>query len=177
MKKLILFLAAVALVGCKSEPSLQKYFVEKTEDKNFVALDLSPSVLNLDPQKLTAAQQKSIESFKKMNILAFKLTEENRDEFEIERATVDSILKDTKYQQLMKVSHGKDGGSINFIGDENKVDEFILYGSQDDFGMVVVRVLGDKMTPDDIMNFMSLLRESDMDLDQLKPLQGMFGKK
>src|SRR5690606_4547078 len=115
MRKLILCLAAIALVGCKSEPSLQKYFVEKTEDKNFVALDLSPSILNLDPQKLTAAQQKSIESFKKMNILAFKLTEENRNQFEIERATVDSILKDTKYQQLMKVSHGKDGGSINFI--------------------------------------------------------------
>jgi hypothetical protein len=37
---------SVCYFGCNSEPTLQKYFVENTENKDF-ALDVSPSILNV----------------------------------------------------------------------------------------------------------------------------------
>jgi len=56
------------LSSCNSEPSLQKYFVENTENKNFIALDISSSILNVDPAKLSLEQQQALQSFEKMNI-------------------------------------------------------------------------------------------------------------
>jgi PBP1b-binding outer membrane lipoprotein LpoB len=43
-------LLSLFLSSCNSEPSLQKYFVENTENKNFIALDVSPDILNVDKQ-------------------------------------------------------------------------------------------------------------------------------
>jgi hypothetical protein len=69
---------------------LQKYFVENTENKDFIALDVSPSILNVDKSKLSAEQNGALESFDKMNVLAFKLNETNK---RIRRAKVTLILK------------------------------------------------------------------------------------
>ncbi len=79
MRLICIFLAicSLILISCNSEPSLQKYFVENTENKNFIALDVSPSVLNIDKTKLSAEQNQAFQSFNKMNILAFKLDATN----------------------------------------------------------------------------------------------------
>jgi hypothetical protein len=71
-----------------------KVFVENTENKDFIALDVSPSILNVDKSKLSAEQNGALESFDKMNVLAFKLNETNKEQFESERAKVVLILKD-----------------------------------------------------------------------------------
>ena len=65
-------LVLLTLVSCNSDPSLQKYFVENTDNKNFIALDVSPSILNVEKTKLSAEQTEALKSFDKMNILAFK---------------------------------------------------------------------------------------------------------
>ena len=92
---------SLLVVGCNSEPTLQKYFVENTENKNFIALDVSPSILNVDKAQLSAEQIGALESFDKMNVLAFKLNETNKAQFESERAKVNQILENKKYQQLI----------------------------------------------------------------------------
>jgi Tfp pilus assembly ATPase PilU len=74
---------------------LTKYFVENTENKNFIALDVSPDILNVDKTKLSVAQSDALKSFDKMNVLAFKLNATNKAEFE-ERAKVNLIFKDKK---------------------------------------------------------------------------------
>lgn len=89
-------LLSLFLVGCNSEPSLQKYFVEHLEDKNFIAMDVSSSILNIDASKLTVEQSQAMQSFDKMNILAFKLNDKNKAQFETERAKVSAILKDER---------------------------------------------------------------------------------
>jgi hypothetical protein len=63
---------SLVCVSCNTEPSLQKYFVDNTEKQEFLALDISPTILNID-KNLTADQQAALSSFDKMNILAFKL--------------------------------------------------------------------------------------------------------
>ena len=170
----IAILISLLLSGCNSEPTLQKYFVENSEKKSFVALDLSPSILNLDKTKLTSEQKTALASFDKMNVLAFKLDKSNQKQYDIESQKVTQILKNEKYQNLMKVGSGKDGASVSFVGDDNHINEFILFAKKKENGFAVIRILGNDMNPNNIMNMISLLKSSNIDLEQLKPLQGLI---
>ena len=164
----------LTLVSCNSEPSLQKYFVENTENKDFIALDISPNILNLEKTKLSAAQTEALNSFEKMNILAFKATDKNKAEFEAERTKINAILKDPKYQQLMKVGSGKDGASISYVGTDDNIEEFVVFANRKENGFAVVRVLGEDMNPNNIIALMSVLKESKIDMKQLEPLQQLM---
>jgi hypothetical protein len=178
--KLILFiitlLVSLFFGSCNSEPTLQKYFVENTENKDFIALDISSNILNVDKTKLTVAQSDALHSFDKMNVLAFKLNDKNKAQFETERAKVNLILKDTIYQQLMKFSSGKQGASVSYVGTDDHINEFVLFANKNDAGFAVIRVLGKDMNPTHIMNMISVLKESKIDLEQLKPLQELIKK-
>ena len=165
---------SLLLSGCNSEPTLQKYFVENSEKKEFIALDVSPSIINIDKTKLTGEQKTALTSFDKMNILAFKLDDKNKAQYDIESQKVTQILKDEKYQELMKVGSGKDAASVSFVGDENHIKEFILFAKKKESGFAVVRILGNDMNPNNIMNMISLLKSSNIDLEQLKPLQELM---
>ncbi|SDX49294.1 DUF4252 domain-containing protein [Flavobacterium degerlachei] len=162
------------LMSCNSEPTLQKYFVENTENKNFIAVDVSPSILNVDETKLSVKQNDALKSFDKMNVLAFKLDDQNKGQFEIERAKIDAILKDPKYQQLMKFGSGKESASISYVGSDDHIEEFVLFANRKEMGFAVVRVLGKDMNPTNIMTMLSVLKESKIDLEQLKPLQQLM---
>lgn len=174
MKALAVIALCLLMAGCSQEPSIQKYFVQKTEDPNFVAVDLSPTILNVDANKLSSDDKKALESFEKMNILALRKNDTNQALYETESKNVKAILKDEKYQELMHFGSGGSGASVKFVGDENNIEEFILYADSKDMGFAVVRVLGNNMTPTDIMNFMSVLKQSDINVDQLKPLQDVM---
>ena len=170
----IALLFSFFLISCKSEPTLQKYFVENTENKNFIALDLLPNILNVDKTKLSIAQRDALKSFDKMNVLAFKLNDKNKAEFEIERAKVNLILKDKKYQQLMKFGSGKEGASVSFVGTDEHIEEFVFFANKKENGFAVVRILGKDMNPTGVMTMMSVLQQSNIDLEQLKPLQQLM---
>jgi hypothetical protein len=167
-------LVIMTLVSCNSDPSLQKYFVENTDNKDFIALDVSPSILNVEKTKLSAEQNEALKSFDKMNILAFKANAANQVQFESERAKVKAILKDPKYQQLMSFGSGKDGASISYVGTDDNIEEFVVFANRKENGFAVVRVLGKNMNPNNIMTLMSVLKESKIDMEQLKPLQQLI---
>jgi Domain of unknown function (DUF4252) len=167
---------SLLLTSCKSEPSLQKYFVENSENKDFLTMDIAPSILNLDKTKLSLSQTEALKSFEKMNVLAFKINDKNKAEYEIEKAKVSKILKDEKYQQLMKFGSGKEVASISFVGTDDKIEEFVLFGNQKENGFAVVRILGKDMNPTSIMEMISAMKESKIDMEQLKPLKAIFDK-
>jgi hypothetical protein len=178
MKRILGLLIVVSALfsSCNDEPSLQKYFVEKTENKNFVALDLSPNMLNIDSSKLSSEENAALKSFEKVNILAFKLNDSNKAEFESEKVKVANILKEEKYQELMKFGSGKDGASVSFVGDDEHIDEFVFYANNKENGFAVIRVLGKDMNPTGILSLMSVLKNANVDLEQLKPIQQMISK-
>jgi Domain of unknown function (DUF4252) len=162
------------LFSCKSEPSLQKYFVENSENKSFITVDLTPKMLNIDAKKLSVSQNQALKSFEKINVLAFKANDKNTAEFETERAKVNLILKDAKYQQLMKFGSGKEGAQVSFVGTDDHIEEFIIYGNKKDNGFAVARIMGKDMNPTYILDMMSILKEGNINLEQLKPLQELL---
>lgn len=174
MKAIVYFVLGLLLVSCSNEPSLQKFFVESAEKKDFIALDVSSSILNLDKAKLSPEQEQALASFDKMNIVAFKATPKNQAEYEAEKTKLKEILKGEKYQELMSFGSGKDGASVSYVGTDDNIKEFIFYANKKENGFAVVRVTGDNMNPTNVMTMLSVLQKSNIDLEQLKPLQGLM---
>ena len=167
-------LVSLFLLSCNSEPSLQKYFVDNSEKKDFVSLDISSSILNIDKTKLTTEQKTALESFDKMNILAYKLNKNNQAQYDIESQKVTQILKGKDYLELMKIGSGKDGASVSFVGDENHIDEFVLFAKREGNGFAVVRILGNNMNPNNIMSMLSVIKSANIDMSQLAPIQDLI---
>lgn len=164
----------LSLTSCNQKPSLEKYFVTSAEDKSFVQIDINPSILNVNKTQLTKEQQTALSSFDKMNVLAFKINDKNKAQFETERIKVKEILKDQKYQQLMKFGSGKEGASVSFVGEDEHISEIILFGNKSDSGFAIVRILGKDMNPSAIVSMLSILKSTNIDLEQLKPLQDLM---
>ena len=147
MKKII-FVSAIlilTLISCNQKPSLEQYFVENSDNKNFVQVDVALRILNVDKTELTSEQLLAMKSFDKMNILAFKIKNNNKSQFELERLKVNEILKNEKYQQLMKFGSGKEGATVSYVGDDDHISEFVLYGNKKENGFAIVRILGKNM--------------------------------
>ena len=132
--------------------------------------------MNVDKAKLTTVQKEALQSFDKINVLAFKLNDKNKTQFETERTKVNLILKNPNYQQLMKFSSGKQGAFVSYVETDGHINEFVFFANKNDAGFAVVRVLGKDMNPTNIMNMISVLKESKIDMEQLKPLQELIKK-
>jgi hypothetical protein len=169
-------MSIIFVSSCETKPTLQKYFVKNTESADFVAVDIAPSVINIDKAKLTLDEKAALASFDKMNILAYKTDSTHFEKYDQEIKEVKLLLKDQNYQQLMKVGSGSDGAVIYFVGDATHIDEFVVLASKKENGFAVVRVLGDDMSPTHVLNMVQLLRKTDLKLDQLKPLQELMKK-
>lgn len=172
---IILLFSVVTLASCTNKPTLQKYFVEKTESKDFVAIDLGSDIINTEKMSLTDSDKEALKSFEKMNVLAFKKEESNKNGYDVEVQKVKTILKDTtSYNELMKFGSGNDGASIYFVGDDEHINEFVLFANKKENGFAVVRILGNDMNPMNIMKIVGLIQKSNIDLEQLKPLQNIM---
>ena len=86
-------IVSLLLISCEGQPTLQRYFVDHSEKKDFVIIDLSPSIINVDKAKLTPEQKTALESFDKMNILAFKADKTNAKEYQAESQKLTELLK------------------------------------------------------------------------------------
>lgn len=174
MKIIVITIVSFLALSCSNKPTLQKYFVENTENKDFIALDVSPSILKVDEMSLSESEEKALETFDKMNIIAFKKDSINEVKLNDEVTKVKSILKGEEYQQLMRFGSSKQGAAIYFIGEDDDIDEFVVYVNNATSGFALVRILGDNMNPNDVMTLFEIMRKSKVDLDQLKPLEGIL---
>jgi hypothetical protein len=151
----------VLLMACSSTQSLQEYYVDNSENPNFISLDLPASILNLENANLSETQREAFESLKKLNVLAFKKTTSNAVEYEVEKGKVNAILKNSSYKELMKLNSKYGKGFIKYLGEEDAIDEVIIYGNSDDKGFALVRVLGNNMKPAYMIQLMQAIQQSD----------------
>jgi hypothetical protein len=174
IKASLYVLLCLLQLSCSDKPTLQEYFVDNSEKKDFVVFDITPSILNLDENKLSHEQKKALQSVEKINILAYKVNDKNKTNYKVETNKVKALLKNDNIHELMKMGSGKDMASVSFIGSEDNIEEFILYGKKEDNGFAIVRVLGNDMNPNNIMSIISILKYARIDQEQLKPLENLI---
>lgn len=167
-----IFLLGLGILSCNNEPTIQEYYVENQEDNKFVAIDVPTSLL-ANNEELNEKQQATLNTVKKVNVLAYPL-EEGAEDYEEEKLELQEILKNEKYQLLMKYGSGDRKAEIYFTGDENAIDEFILFGFDNSRGMGLARILGEDMKPDDLLELFRSLEKGDINLEGLKGIAEMF---
>lgn len=176
MKTFKILIVAVLFAGftsCDDGKSLQKYYVENQEDSDFLALDV-PTSMFTNSESLEPEDKATLESIKKINVLALK-KEENPEKFEEEKVKLNEIFKDEKYQLLMKYGGGDRKAALYFTGEEDAIDELIVYGYDDKQGLGVARVLGEDMNPERIMKLMKSFEGENIDVEGLKGIGKIFG--
>lgn len=170
-----MLILVVTLQSCNQDLSLQTYYVDSELAPGFTSLDIPVSMLQIDETTLTEDQIEAYESIEKLSMLAFLKDEANLEDFEVEMAKVKTILKDPRYEELMRGGNSTDGKFvIKCIGDGDDVDEFILFGNSNEQGFAVVRVLGDDMNFNKIMKLASVLDEGTFEDSQLKGISNFF---
>lgn len=167
----LLLALTLMLVSCDSKPSLQKYFVEKSGSADFVSFDLGTGIIKTNAKTLTKEEQKALESVQKLNVLIYKKDSLDNDnvKYSTETKAVKNILKSGAYEELMRFGSSKQGASINMLGEGDDIDEFVVYLHQKENGFSIIRVLGDQMSPNNILTLVGLIKKSGIDMDQLKP--------
>lgn len=164
----------LTLSSCSSTQSLQEYYVDNTENPNFLSFDIPASVLNLEEADLTGEQREAINSLRKLNILAFKKTANNDVDYQVEKEKVKAILKNKKFVELMKLNTSYGKGVVKYLGDEDAIDEVVIYGNNKEQGFVLVRVLGNDMNPAHMVQLMQAMSKSDYKGEGFGPLGDLF---
>ncbi|GAA4238983.1 DUF4252 domain-containing protein [Postechiella marina] len=167
-------LVSVTLIGCSSEPSLQRYFVDNQETKNFLSQDLPISMLKIDESKLNETQKEAYKSVKRLNFLGYKISDTNVEEFNTELAKVKAILQNKKYNELIEFRDKGNKISVKYVGNDDEADEVILLGSSKDYGFAVVRILGNNMRPNKIYTLVEAMQHSNLDKSQFEGIADFF---
>lgn len=176
MKKAVLILVLISLgvVSCKNETTLQEYYVENQNNQQYLAFDIPASLLTGDNSKLTAEQKATLATIKKVNVLGFPLKDENQALYEAEKEKLAEILKSDKYEQLMRYGGGTRKAELYFLGEDDAIDELIVFGSDDEKGFGIARVTGNKMNPEALIKLLKSFEEGELDVAGLPDLGGFL---
>lgn len=166
------FVFVLALTSC-SNPSLQKYMVEKQDDSNFLKVDIAGSLLQ-NTSNMEDGQKESLKTIRKINVLAYPLQENDTVNFEKEKAELSNILQSDAYKTLIYLNSSNRKASLKYTGEEDAIDELILYGSDDSQGFAVLRITGDKMRPADMYQLMKSIQSGDIDISQFPGFEKTF---
>lgn len=171
---LMIFTTTAMLTSCGNSESLQRYYVDHQEAKDFISQDLPLSMLDIDKTQFTEEQLQAYESVNKLNFLGFKASADNIDTYNTELTKVKSILSDSKYNELMQFSDKGNKITVKYLGTEDEADEVILFGSSKEMGFGVVRILGNNMSPDKMVTLISVLQKSNIQEDQIENIMNFF---
>ena len=63
--------------------------------------------------------------------------------------------------------------SVNYLGEEESIDEIIFFGSESEKGFAIARIVGENMNPSDIMKMAEEIKV-DGDSNEMQQLQGLL---
>ena len=171
---MLLFIVA-ALTSCDYAETLQGYYVNNQETPNFISVDIPTSFVNIDETTLSEEQKEAYESIDKLNMLGYTLTDDNVEEYKAELTKVQAILKDERYQELFRGGNSTDGKIVvKYIGTDTSIDELIIFGSANDRGFAIIRVLGDNMEPAKILKLGSVVNSMTTDESNVREFMNFF---
>lgn len=171
---LAIIIITTLIASCNNKPSLQKYYVDNQETTDFLVADIPTSVLTIDKEELSESQLQAYQSIIKLNFLGFTKNDENSSVYDTERKKIKEILSNNSYKSLIKYGGNKQGVVVKYLGTETKIDEVIIFGSDDAKGFGIIRVLGDDMNPSKMLELVDVVKKSKLDTLSLKKFSNFF---
>lgn len=179
MKRAIKYLVytiftAACLTSCADGSSLQHYYVDHQETKNFITQDLPISMIEIDKSNFTEAQNEAYNSVKKLNFLGYKASESDFKTYQAEITKVKTILSDAKYNDLMEFNDKGNKILVKYIGDDETADEVVVFGSAKEMGFGIVRILGKNMNPEKMVTLITSLQSANVEETQIQDIMNFF---
>lgn len=168
-----LMLGAMALNSC-SEKSLQKYLVEKQDDQKFVKVDLATSLIQGESSKFSQEEQDILSTIKKINVVAYPIKGGDIADFEKEKKELTDILAQDRYKELTRIKSNHWDATLKYTGEEDALDEVIVFASDDQKGFAVFRLSGENMRPDQMLQLMKSAERGDLDFSKLGGFSEIF---
>jgi len=170
-----LIVVLILTISCATDSDMQNYFIKHQDDANFLAVDIPSSVLGIAENKdMSPDIKEAVNSFKKLNVLAFKKNANNQVAYEKEKKTIKKILSNKFYKDLMRFKDGKNMVIIKYLGTDKSVNQFIVFGYSNDKGLALVRVLGDKMDANKAIKLVMLARSGKIDSSKFNDIKKIF---
>ena len=157
-KRLFLIpLASLLLTACQPSISLQRYYVEKTEDADFLVFNLPIQLESFFVDSLEAPAQKTLQSVEKINMLLFKADSSKASKMGQEIERVQKILGQDRYQELMSFQIENRKGGMFMEGKLEAIDEGIFWFAGPEEALVVVRLITNQMNPQELVSLLNSL--------------------
>ncbi len=169
-----LTLIVLTMIGCSNEKSLQRYLVDKQDDDKFLKVDIATSLLQADDNTLSEEQKNILKTVKKVNVVAYKINESNTAEYDSEREKLATIIGQEKYKTLIKYGSNNRGATLKYLGEEDAIDEVIVFATDTEKGFAVFRLLGENMRPDQMIKLMNSIDNGDLDVSKLSGIGELF---
>ncbi|WP_179008335.1 DUF4252 domain-containing protein [Winogradskyella forsetii] len=170
----VLFLVA-AFTSCNQGPTLQTYYVDNELKPGFASFDVPTSFVNVENIDMTEEQKEAYNSVDKLNVLTFMKEDTEAEDYKLELEKVKTILKDPKYEELMRGGNSTDGKFvIKFLGDVDNIDELVIFGNANNKGFMIARILGDDMNAGKLMSLSSVLQNAKFEDTNLDGLTDFF---
>lgn len=176
IKALFLLAVGVFMGSCNNEPTLQKYFIEHQNDQDFISVDIPASILDKESVALSADEKAALQSIKKVNFLAMPLKEGSKDRYSKETQTIQKILKNDAFETLARFSNNGAKVELKYQGEDDDVDEVIVFASKKDSGFLIARVLGDNMRPEKMVKLVNSIEKEKLDMGPFKKIADAFNE-
>ncbi|MDO9260418.1 MAG: DUF4252 domain-containing protein [Flavobacteriaceae bacterium] len=175
IKHLIAIFILIGIISCEANKSLQEYIVEKQQDNAFISIDIPSSILTLKEENNTVETLNALKSIKKFNFLGMQLTAENKNTYIVEKQQIKAILSNKKFKEILRAKTGQREVTVKYLGDEENIDEVVFFGTDNEKGLAIVRVLGENMNPAAMVQLLNKIN-IEKDSSNLKSLHTIFDK-
>ncbi len=165
---------AMSILSCQNEKSLQKYLVEKQDDDKFMKIDIAASLLQSNTANFTPEEKDIFNTIKKVNVVAYPIKDGDTVEYLAQKQEIKNVLDQPQYKELTRINSNNWSATLKYTGDEDAINEVIIYASDDKRGFAVFRLLGDKMRPDQMIKLMNSLKNGDIDAGKLSGFGPIF---
>ncbi|QAA83070.1 DUF4252 domain-containing protein [Aequorivita sp. H23M31] len=170
---MVITLTALTLISC-SDKSLQKYLVAKQDDPKFVKVDLPTSLLEGKNSSFGQEEKDILKTIKKINVVAYPIKAGDTTEYLSERNELESILRQDRFKELTRIKSKNWNATLKYTGEEDAIDEVIVYANDSERGFAIFRLLGKNMRPDQMLHLMKSVEDGDLDLSKLSGLSDVF---
>ncbi|MGB7843778.1 MAG: DUF4252 domain-containing protein, partial [Salinimicrobium sp.] len=82
------------------------------------------------------------------------------------------ILKNKKYKQLFRYGGGERRAELYYMGEEDAIDELVIFGSDEEKGFGIARVTGNDMEPEAMIRLFKSFQKGDLNISGLPDLNG-----
>ncbi|MBT6161790.1 MAG: DUF4252 domain-containing protein [Flavobacteriaceae bacterium] len=154
--KPIIFLGSLILfINCNTTTSLQKYFVQKSEDPAFLIMNVPIALDSIFSNDIAENEREALQGIRKLNLLFYKRKAQASDQWSAEVNEIRTVLKQPSYQHLMDFKgFEKAKFSLMYEGEIEKVKEGIVFFEMEQFGFGVLRILGSSIEPSTLLSML-----------------------